>query len=99
MKIIFAIEPDIDADDYRELYTADVTMEDGTNFTVRATEDDVTYDQFRADIFEDLFMSLAEATGIEVEVEEDDYAVVDEEGDIIFTAEDDDDLGDENNGC
>jgi hypothetical protein len=74
MEIKFTIDPDTDADTYRELYTADVVMEDGTSFTVRATEDDVSYDQFRADIFEDLFRSLAEATGVNVSVEEEDYA-------------------------
>lgn len=77
MDIKFVIEPDLDADDYREQYSAEVTMEDGTTFTVSATEDDVSYDQFRADIFEDLFRSLAEATGINVNLDEEDYASFD----------------------
>ena len=77
MEIKFVIEIDVDADDYKELYSADVTMEDGTSFTVRASEDDTSYDQFRADIFEDLFRSLAEATGLNVSVEEEDYASFD----------------------
>lgn len=77
MEIKFTIEVDVDADDYKELYTADVIMEDGTSFTVRASEDDTTYDAFRSDIFEDLFMSLAEATGLTINVEEEDYANID----------------------
>lgn len=75
MEIKFTIEPDLDADDYRELYAAEVTMEDNTSFTVRATEDDVSFDAFRADIFEDLFCSLATAAGIEVNIESEDYAI------------------------
>lgn len=77
MEIKFTIDPDVDADDYRELYTSQVTMEDGTSFIVRANEDEVSYDEFRADIFEDLFRSLAESTGLDVTVEEDDYATFD----------------------
>lgn len=77
MEIKFTIEPDIDADDYRELYSAEISMEDGTSFIVKGTETEVSYDQFRSDIFEDLFLSLAEATGVDVNVEENDYAAFD----------------------
>jgi hypothetical protein len=85
MDIKFVIEPDLDADDYLEQFTAEVTMEDGTTFTVSATENEVSYDQFRADIFEDLFRSLAEATGITVNLDEEDYASFDlEEVDALL---------------
>lgn len=87
MNIKFIIEADSDSDNYIELYTAQVDMEDGTSFTVNASEEDLTYDRFRADIFEDLFQSIAEATGVPVTIEEDDWASVD-----IDEVEDLDDL-------
>ncbi len=74
MNVKFIIDPDTDSDEYRELYTAEVTMEDGTEIVIRATEDDLTFADFKADIFEDLFRSMAEASEIEVTIEIDDYA-------------------------
>lgn len=74
MEIKFTIEPDVDEDNYRELYTADILWEDGTSFTFRMNEDEISYDEFRADIFEDLFRALAESEGISVTIEEEDYA-------------------------
>lgn len=74
MKIKFIIDPDVDSDEYRELYTAEIELEDGTEITVRATEDDVSFAEFRAEVFEDLFLSIAEASEIEVDISIDDYA-------------------------
>lgn len=101
MNITFTIEPDIDADNYKEMYSCDVEMEDGTSFTVRATEDEVSYSEFRADIFEDLFRSLAETMGITLEIEEEDYAAPDAPNEDVILLSLDDYLPDEEdrNGC
>ena len=78
MNIKFIIEPDIDADNYKEIYSVEITMDNGETFGMSASEDEVSYDAFRADIFEDLFMSLVDAAEIEVNIEEDDYANIDD---------------------
>lgn len=77
MEIKFIIDPDVDADDYKEIYTVEVMMEDGTFFSMSANSNEITYEGFRSDVFEDLFMSLAESTGVTVLLEEDDYSNID----------------------
>ncbi len=103
MNIRFIIEPDMDCDYYREVYTAEITTEDGQTFTVNATEDEVSFAEFKSDIFEDLFMSLAETAGLEVIVDLEDYASVDIEdfleADAILEAEDIEDYNPDASGC
>ncbi len=86
MKIKFIIDPDLDADDYRELYSVEVEMESGESFTRSSNSDCISYEGFRSEIFEDLFLNVAASTGIEVELDEEDYAMSEEELEDLMTA-------------
>lgn len=103
MEIKFTIEPDLDAeDDFTELFTADILFEDNTSLRVQASDTDITYDAFRADIFEDLFRSITEVAGINLIIEEDDYATFDDDEIDVILADyqdsfDEDDI--DNVGC
>lgn len=98
MEIKFTIEPDMNSDDYIEIFTADIFFDDGTSLSISASEEDTSYEGFRADIFEDLFTSLYETTGNALVVEEDDYTVFDDE-DIDVIIDDYLENLDDNNGC
>lgn len=78
MNIQFTIEPSDDTDDYREIYTASLVMPDGGTLVVRASEDDLSYDGFRAEVLENVLSDFCEAAGIPLSIETEDYVVSDE---------------------
>ena len=108
MKVQFNVEPSDDTDDYLEIYTATLTMPDGVIVVVSATEEDVSYDGFRAEVLEDMLGSLCETVGLPFDIETEDYAAVETEDEAIPTLRlltfrkdqgDQEDYGDCDNGC
>jgi hypothetical protein len=75
MKINFNIMPSDDTDDYYEIYTAVLQMPGNVEVTVTATDNDVSYGEFRADVLEDILRSLCQSVGMDFEIEVDDYAI------------------------
>lgn len=80
MKIKFTIKPEFVegglTEDYHEIFSVDVTFDDGTVYIIEVSDEDTSYADFKADIYESLFLSLAESADIEVEIDEEDYAEV-----------------------
>ena len=104
MDIKFTINPFVLDDDLEAEYLADIQMEDGTSFTIKSDSNACMYYEFKSDVFEDLFRSLAEASGIDVTIEEEDLYEYEEDADYSFFLDDEysedlDDFNDELNGC